>query len=111
MKDILKIETNEEHQEYHGIRINEHLINSGNPAVDWIDAQLYCNQNNVVPEIDGSVWYYLLLNGSWESYELDGLHFVVPEHLNKENLQVTEIQSYYRHKKSEQETNPFKNFI
>lgn len=107
----LKIKSDNENQKYYGILINSHLINSGDACVDWIDAQLYCNQQNIVPEMDESVWYYLLLNGYWESYELNNLHFIIPPELNKKQLTVTEIQSYYKQKKDEQETNPFKNFI
>jgi hypothetical protein len=111
MKNILNIKTNEEFQTYQGIFIGDHVINSGDACIDWIDIQLYCNQNKIEPEIDGTVWYFLLLNGCWESYTIGDLHFVVPSKLNKEHLRVSHIQDYYNQIKKEQENNPFKNFV
>ena len=111
MKNLLKIKTDKEFQKYLGTLIGDHLINSGDACVDWIDIQLYCNQNKIEPEIDGDVWYFLLLNGYWESYALDDLHFVVPLELNIQHLTTHEIQYYYKNKKQELKNNPFNKFI
>jgi hypothetical protein len=111
MKNILKIETNESHETYNGIRINNHLINSGDPVVDWIDAQLYCNQQGIKdPELHESVHYFLLLS-KWTSQTTDGLEMVVPYSMDKPYWQMTEIQQYYKQKKEEFNNNPFNKFM
>jgi hypothetical protein len=112
MKNILNIKTNKTFQTYQGTLIKNHLVYSGDLCVDWIDTQLYINEHNLTDvEIDGSVWYFLVLNNNWESYTIGDLHFVVPKQLNKENLTVVDIQDYYKQIKKEQENNPFKNFV
>jgi len=108
----LKILTKKENNKYNGIRINNHTINSGDALIDWIDKQLYCNQHKLTDIIeDESVTMFLVTDKEWTSYEIDGLEFVVPYSIDKHVWIISEIQTYYKIKKQEQENNPFKNFI
>ena len=111
MKSIIKIKTDDRHEQYYGTLINDHLINSGDPLVDWIDTQLYINEHNLTDvEEDETVVYFSILS-PWGCADVDGIQMMVPHSMDKPIWTIKEVQDYYKTKKQEQQNNPFKNFI
>ena len=111
MKSIIKIKTDDRHEQYYGTLINDHLINSGDPLVDWIDTQLYINDHNLTDvEEDETVVYFSILS-PWGCADVDGIQMMVPHSMDKPIWTIKEVQDYYKTKKQEQQNNPFKNFI
>ena len=111
MKNIIKIKTDERHEQYYGTLINDHLINSGDPVIDWIDAQRYIEQNGLQDvEEHESVTYFSILS-PWGLTDVEGLQTMIEYSMDKPIWTISEVQQYYKQKKQEFNTNPFNKFM
>ena len=96
MKSIIKIKTDDRHEQYYGTLINDHLINSGDPLVDWIDTQLYINEHNLTDvEEDETVVYFSILS-PWGCADVDGIQMMVPHSMEYAALACKMTQNFNR---------------